>query len=58
MCAATLHGTIQTCIFHWEWLLLTVKTMLDSDSTYPKTPMSNFNNSLLLEIHSKISNFE
>ena len=37
---------------------MTVKTMPDSGSTYTKTSMSNFTDSLILKKHSKISSFE
>ena len=39
-------------------LLLTVKIMLDLDSTAQRPHMSNFTDSLMLTIHSKIINSE
>ena len=46
--AASWHDTILTCPFYWEWLLLTGKIMPDLESAYPKTPMSNLTDSLIL----------
>ena len=40
---------ILTYAFYWEWIILTAKIMPDLGSTYPKTPMSNFTDSLILK---------
>ena len=49
---------ILTFAFYRELLLLTAKIMPDLDSTYPKTPMSNFTDSLIFNEHIYITNFE